>query len=278
VPSLPTTVLLLPMYVRGFSTLGCGELSLDEALALAQRNELTQLELRALGGALDLPAYFAAKFISPDALAARFAESGISVVALDTSFRLLEGTASDRAELLKFLPWAEALGVRWLRIFDGGKDFEDAALARAAETLRWWQSLRREQGHRVELMIETHDLLFDAAKILRFVAAMPDESVHLLWDSHHTWKKGGEDPLLTWRAIKSRVVHVHVKDSRSIPSARHPYSYVLPGTGEFPMAPLRTTLGAEFSGVVSLEWERFWNPELPPLEAALRSAAEHRWW
>ena len=75
------------------------------------------------------------------------------------------------------------------------------------------------------------------------------------------------------------VVHVHVKDSVSRPSARHPYTYVLPGDGEFPAAPLFAELRAGgFDGPVSLEWERMWHPYLPPLDEALRVAGARGWW
>lgn len=126
-------------------------------------------------------------------------------------------------------------------------------------------------------MVETHDSLFTAAAIRRFLAAAPGTGI--LWDSHHTWKKGGEDPVLTWRAIRESVVHVHVKDSVSAPSARHPFTYVRPGEGEFPMAPLVAALRMDgFAGPVSLEWELMWHPYLAPLDEALASARARAWW
>jgi sugar phosphate isomerase/epimerase len=167
--------------------------------------------------------------------------------------------------------------VRWLRVFDGGKMADEGELFRAVETLRWWRDERAARGWQVDLMIETHDSLFTAAAIGRLLAVVPDAAI--LWDSHHTWKKGGEDPLVTWRAIRASVVHVHVKDSVSVPSARHPVTYVLPGAGEFPMSPLMAELtAANFSGPVSLEWERMWHPYLPPLDEALTVATARGWW
>jgi sugar phosphate isomerase/epimerase len=84
---------------------------------------------------------------------------------------------------------------------------------------------------------------------------------------------------VTWRAIRQRVVHMHVKDSVSIPSGRHSYSYRLPGDGEFPMAPLREAIVREgYSGPLSLEWERLWHPGLAPLEDALAAATRNGWW
>ena len=132
-------------------------------------------------------------------------------------------------------------------------------------------------GWSCDVMIETHDSLFTAAAIGRFLAVAPDAAI--LWDAHHTWRKGGEDPLVTWRAIRGSVPHVHVKDSIGVPSARHPFTYVLPGDGEFPMAPLMAVLRADnFAGPVSLEWEKMWHPYLAPLDEALATATARGWW
>ena len=53
---------------------------------------------------------------------------------------------------------------------------------------------------------------------------------------------------------------------------------MLPGAGEFPMAPLRAVLAAEYAAVVSLEWEKLWHPYLPPLDEALAVASRRGWW
>lgn len=263
-------------YRRAFSSLGWPEAALDEVLALAARHRVTAVELRSLGGTVDLPAYFARRHGSPAALAEKLRSSAAGIVALDTGLRLVDPAPGEREKLLNFLPWAEALGVRWLRVFDGGKTADAAELARAAAAMDWWRAIRRANAWRADLMIETHDSLFTAAAIQRFLEVAPGTAI--LWDSHHTWKKGGEDPVATWNAIKPHVVHIHVKDSVSRPSESHPYTYVLPGEGEFPMAPLRAVLQAEYSGPLSLEWEKLWHPYLPSLDEALRTAAAKAWW
>jgi len=267
-----------PAMLRCFSTLGCPELALDEALALAAKHHLDAIELRALGGLTDLPAYFTAQFGSPADLAQRLRGERVRVIALGTSWHLAGEAAGGREAFLEFLPWAEAAGVPWLRVFDARQPRDEAnALAEAADSVRWWRGVRRARGIRADIMVETHDVLFTAATIERFLATAPGTAV--LWDTHHTWKKGGEDPLRTWRAIRAGVAHLHVKDSTSVPSAHHPWTYVLPGTGEFPIAPLLAAVRAdEFSGAASLEWEKLWHPYLPPLDDALRTAAERNWW
>jgi sugar phosphate isomerase/epimerase len=263
-------------YQRGISTLGCPEATFAETLELARRFGLAAVELRALGGRADIPGYFAAAPGGAAALAAVAAQSGIRVIGLSTSLRLADGSPADREQFLTFIPWAEALGVPWLRVFDGGKTGSDAEFAQAAETVRWWRDLRAARGWKVDVMVETHDTLMTSQALRRFAAAIP--RIAILWDTHHTWKRGGELPADTWREVGRHFVHLHVKDSVSIPSPRNPYTYVVPGTGEFPMASLRAALGSDFKGIVSFEWEKMWEPHLPTLDQALQSAADHQWW
>lgn len=69
-----------------------------------------------------------------------------------------------------------------------------------------------------------------------------------------------------------------MKDSVSKPSANHPYSYVAPGEGEFPAAPLMKLLRDEFAGPVCLEWDKLWHAYLTPLDGALATANAKKWW
>ncbi|MET0263923.1 MAG: TIM barrel protein, partial [Rariglobus sp.] len=259
--------------------LGCVELTLDEIFALASRHQIDAVELRGVGGSLDVPDWLAKTYGSPEAFADHARRSPIRIAALDTSFRLIDNTPADREALLQFIPWAEALGIPRLRVFDGGgKTLPPEDLQRALDTLAWWNDLRRQKGLSTDLMIETHDALITTPAMLSFLAAAP-AGTGLLWDSHHTWKQGGELPTDTWQAIQKHVVHIHVKDSASIPSGRNAYTYKPPGQGEFPIAPLIAALQqSAYKGPVSLEWERHWHPTIAPLEEALASATDHRWW
>lgn len=261
-------------YRRIFSTMGCPDLSLEAAATLAQRHGLDGIELRALGGTIDLPAHFAATYGSPEKLAAQ--RPAVPVVAFCPSLKLVGATADEREAFLRVLPWAEALGARWLRVFDAAAGGTAADLAAAADTVRWWREQRARHDWQADIMVETHDSLLTASAVRRFLEVCPGTAIR--WDSHHTWKKGGEDPLVTWAAIKDHVASIDVKDSISRPSAKHPFTYVLPGDGEFPMAPLRARLAAEYTGPLSLEWEKLWHPYLLPLDEALAVAAQRAWW
>lgn len=264
-----------------FSSLGCPAYTLPETVALAKANGLTRLELRALEDRVDLPALFRERYKTPEALRDYLANEGVEVVSLDTSLKLVGNTPSDREAFLEFLPWAQALGTPYLRVFDGGamvESLDSADLEAAVATINWWREERKKSGWKSEIMVETHDCLTKSSAIQQLQAAL-EEPVEILWDTHHTWKKGGEDPAETWEIIRANVPHIHVKDSISQPSERHPITYVQLGDGEFD---LEGTLGilssSGYDGVVSIEWERKWHPYLSPMEETLKRARELGWW
>lgn len=252
-----------------FSTLGCPDLSIDDVVALAVSRGIPAVEIRALDGTVDLLAVLGRRFGTHAAARVWAAAQPVRIVALGTGFRLI-GEAVPRHALAAWGAWADALGADRLRLFDGGKAGDAAEVARAAETLARGRAWRVADGWAADLMIETHHAFARPDALAAFLAAAPD--CPILWDTHHTWKRGGEDPVATWRRFRGQVVHVHVKDSVGD-------RYCLPGQGGFPMANLRAALAADaYAGPVSLEWERLWHPLLPPLADALDAAQSARWW
>src|SRR2546423_1618985 len=65
------TIVLMATMLRALSSLGCPEFTLDQTLALAAKHGLDGVELRALGGTVELPAYFIQHFGTPEALTER---------------------------------------------------------------------------------------------------------------------------------------------------------------------------------------------------------------
>jgi sugar phosphate isomerase/epimerase len=258
------------------STLGCAELDLDAAIALARRFGLRRIELRALAHRLDLPAYLTEKFGSPGALGAHLGSTGITIPILDTSLSLTDTDARARDDFLAFVPWAEAIGARYLRVFDGKRPapiVSISAIDNAAATVRWWQKLRADHGWSADIAVETHDLLCASADVLRLEERL-DTPTPILWDTWHTWFKAGEKLDETWEVLRPFIGHVHLKDGVRKPILKYPYTFRLPGTGEFPLRELALLLTPQtYSGSICLEWERMWHPYLPPLEEALTTIA-----
>jgi sugar phosphate isomerase/epimerase len=263
-----------------FSTLGCPLASLEETIAIAKQFGIKTLELRTLKDRVDLPEFFTETYGAPERLSAYLKAEQMQIASLDSSLKLIGCTEKDKAAFMSFVPWAEALGVPYIRVFDGGHygqelsaDDLDALIA----TTRWWDNLRIQNGWKVDILIETHDCLTATPACLAYEEAA-GRIIPILWDTHHTWKKGKEPCRETWKALQPFVRHIHIKDSISVPSARHPFTYVQLGTGEFDMADVLSFLSEDnYSYAVSLEWEKKWHPYLPELPEALQQARNYDW-
>ncbi|HEY8965800.1 MAG TPA: sugar phosphate isomerase/epimerase [Candidatus Methylacidiphilales bacterium] len=264
----------------GYSTMGDAALTFEEACGLAVRFGLDAVELRALGGGTDLPGYFAAHgwpaTVPP-----------VSIPVVGTSLSLLSATEADLDAFFALAEVAARLKAPYLRVFgEGGAPFTaslgpeelEIAAHRVVE-LREGLAAQGLEGI-VEPLLETHDVFSSSERCLalnRLLAANLCPPVPILWDSHHTWCLAGEEPEATWAALGPLVRHVHYKDSVSDAAGKEGFRYVVPGAGEFPGGRLAALLrGAGFAGVVSLEWERLWHPELPPLAEALPPFASGR--
>jgi len=263
-----------------FSTMGCPDLSLPEACALAAQFQIPRLELRSLSGTTDLPKLFAAQGWSPQAAREICGKHGVRFAVAGSSFKLVGATENDRAELARFCAWADTLEIPYVRVFGGGTwgtPPGEAGLHAAAGNVEWWRAEKKSRGWRIEMLLETHDAFSGSEPCLRLNKILR-EPVALIWDSHHTWRLAGERPAETWQRLGRWVRHVHFKDSLDQPSERHPYTYVLPGRGQMPLAEVIAILRANgFAGCVSLEWEKLWHDYLAPLGEALAALQSQPW-
>jgi len=265
----------------GFSTLGCPELSIDQCIDLAARFEVPFIELRGFENRLDTPAYLSEQYPDLGLLRSRLREQGIRITSLDASFKLTESAGADREELREYAECATRLDVPFVRTFGGASmaaPLSSEQLQTATNHFEWWLKEKKSNGWTCDLMLETHDGFCDSNRCLQLQGVLPGP-LPLLWDTHHTWKLGGERLPETWDRIGHLIKQVHIKDSHSVPSARHPYSYVMPGEGEFDLPSTINLLESkDFDGVICLEWERKWHPYLPPLADALACARNLEWW
>jgi sugar phosphate isomerase/epimerase len=264
----------------GVSTLGCAEWPLPQICELLSEFGLRELEVRAVDGRLDLPQWAVDLGWPPWRATALLAKHRIQFRVADSPFKLIGNDERSRAEMAVFCGWADSWSARYVRVFGGGiwgQALTEADYDQAAQTVAWWQQEKNLHGWRVELLLETHDG-FSASGPCRDLLARLREPIGILWDSHHTWRLGGESPRESWAQLSEWIRHVHVKDSIAKPSARHPFTYVLPGDGEMPLGQLVDVLSEHhFTGTVSLEWERLWHPYLPPLREALTRLEAQTW-
>jgi sugar phosphate isomerase/epimerase len=95
--------------------------------------------------------------------------------------------------------------------------------------------------------------------------------VGLLWDAHHTFVSGKEQPEDTVRQVGRYIRHTHLKDSVPAGGDRR---YVLTGTGEVPVERQIAALAKTgYPGYYSFEWEKRWHPEIEAPEVAFAQFA-----
>ncbi|WFB34429.1 sulfatase-like hydrolase/transferase [Kiritimatiellota bacterium B12222] len=267
-----TGCVVWPQHQRCISTLGALELTLPELNALCEKYSIGMVELRGVENRLDLASYFTEQFGSPQNVHASFCDWGMKVQVVDSSCRLISDSDEGRQELLALAPWADAMNCPWLRVFDGGvfeAEASNETLQQLVESIEWWREQKQIHGFACDLLVETHDSLCSSHNCLALQSRL-DTPVALLWDSWHIWFKNKETLSDTWQAISPYVKHVHFKDGYLAPSARHPFTYVRPGEGAFPLAELFDLFAVNDTTLpLCLEWERKWHPYLDVIDQAL---------
>lgn len=132
----------------------------------------------------------------------------------------------------------------------------------------------RELG--VTILIETHDSHPRASDILRILAHVDaDAPVKVIWDLMHPWRYD-EAPARTAELLEDRLAYAQYKDGVRN-TGTNTVTLTLPGEGELPLLQMRDLVAAISASHgtsdpwISLEWERAWHPELPPVSEALES-------
>jgi len=252
-----------------FSTLGCVPYTLEQVIDLSRRFGIASVEIRGLGGILDnreIPAF------SPDEIdntARRFAEAGVSVACLGTScaFHKAEGLDGVIEEGTASAKIASRLSCPYIRVF-GNKIARDVPRGPAIERVGKGTAALAEriEGTGVSVLLETHGDFTDAETLGTALGVAARRDVGLVWDVAHTEKAVPGSYAAFLDRFFPFIKHVHVKDFRD------GGELCLPGDGILPLREIIQLLAARgYSGKISLEWEKKWHPELPPIETALDS-------
>ena len=256
----------------GFSTLGCPTWNLARILEEARRDGYAAIELRGLEREMDLTKR---PELAPDRIAAtrqQLADHGVGVVCLGASAAMHEMEPAKREEQLaegrRFIDLASTLGAPYVRVF-GDRQLpgveRDAMLAHVARGLR--ELGEYAEGRGVTVLIESHGDFTDSASLLEILERTNSRGVALLWDAHHTFVSGGEEPEMTVNRLGRWIRHTHLKDSVAAGNDRR---YVLTGTGDVPVARQVAALARiRYAGYYSFEWEKRWHPEIEEPEVAI---------
>ncbi len=196
------------------------------------------------------------------------ADAGLEIACL-AGYPKVCGPGSAVDDLRALVELAALLGAPSVRVFPGGEGTAGEGTAgdgRALDRIAAVLPDLRSAG--VRLLVETHDSHPTGEAARRLVAPFGEpERVAVLWDAVHPWR-AGESPERTREVLGEYLGYFQVKDVA--PGDPTP---VPPGAGAVPLAECGRLL-ANWSGWVSLEWERAWYPDIAPLPVPLHAAAD----
>jgi sugar phosphate isomerase/epimerase len=264
-------------YPIAFSTLGCPSWSWKTILETADRLGYAALELRGIAGEMDLPKV---PELSGTRLAATkkdLAALGIVVSDLGASARMHEKDPATREKQLdegrRFIDLAQAMGVKYVRVF-GDKipegEPKEEAMKRVVEGFRQMAEYAKPAG--VTVLIESHGDFTHSRDLEEILTRVASPQFALLWDAHHSFVAGGEQPADTFARLGKWIRHTHLKDSKPEGADRR---YVLIGAGTVPVKEqVRVLAKGGYQGYYCFEWEKKWHPEIEDPEVAFPQYAK----
>ena len=255
-----------------FSTLGCPNWELDRIAETAQRLGYDGVELRAVGGSLDLlkrPEFTREKIRVARAM---FEDRNVEICCVDTSCTFHSPDQSERSAqidvALKHGELASELGAPLIRVFpdkiqpgatrNETRDYIAESLHQVAERL----------PGEVNVALETHGDFAQTESTAEIVTLVDHPKVKLIWDVANS-VAAGDSIDTAGQTVRQFLSHIHLRDARPVSGSEH-WLPVLAGTGKVSFA---ETLAAieklNYAGYVSFEWEKHWRPEIEEPGVAL---------
>jgi len=261
----------------GFSTLGCPAWTWSQILDFAAGHGFRAVELRGILTNMDLTKV---PELAPERLAEvkrQLAAHSLTVSCLGASAQMHEmdpvKNAAQLDEGRRFIDLAQALGAPYVRVF-GNNYVEGVPRAEMLEHIAGGLRTLGEyaRGKNVTVAIESHGDFTDSPSLLELLQKADSPNVALVWDAHHTFVSGKEEPEDTVRQLGRYIRHTHLKDSVPAGSDRR---YVLTGTGQVPVQrQIEALVKIGYRGFYSFEWEKRWHPEIEEPEVAFAQFAD----
>ena len=257
-----------------FSTLGCPKWPFAQILDFAATNGFSAVEIRCILGDLDLPSR---PEFAPDQIAGTkktIAAHGLKISDLGSSSEMHHTDPDKRAKSLadakRFIDLAEKLDAPYIRIYGNKLEGpQDECIRRVAAGMR--ELAVYAKPHNVTVIIESHGDFVTSPLLKQVLIEADHPNAALLWDAHHTFVDGHEEPEFTVRELGSWIKHTHLKDSVEVNGEAH---YVLTRKGSVPVQRQMQALAAiNYKGYFCFEWEKLWHPDIAEPEVAIADFA-----
>jgi len=259
-----------------FSTLGCPEWNLQQIAEAARNLGYQGIELRALGGSINLLERPELQAGAIEQTRAFLQDQSLSICCVDTSCSfdaVDERIRQENVEIaLHHCELAAALGAPLVRVFPN----EIPAAATREETRDRIAASLRELAKRgpsgVCVGLETHGDFARGDAAAEIIRLVDQWNIGLIWDVANALAAGGSIGESA-RAVAPYLMHVHLRDARAVAGREH-WLPVLAGRGAVSFAKTIDALrGLAYDGYISFEWEKYWHPEIEEPEVAFADFA-----
>ena len=255
-----------------FSTLGCPHWELEQVAQAARAYGYQAVELRAIGGDLDLLKRPEFQPGAREATLRWLADQSLTICCVDTSCTFDSRDADERSKqievALKHAELAAALGSSLIRIFPDKIQTGATRTETRDNIAACLRAVAQRAPDGVRVGLETHGDFARgqaAAEIMRLAA---NPKVVIIWDVANSLAAGDSIEEAAGE-VAPHLAHVHLRDARALKGQEH-WLPVLAGRGSVSFDDAVNALrGLRYDGYVSFEWEKYWHPEIEEPEVAL---------
>ncbi|NLB91304.1 MAG: sugar phosphate isomerase/epimerase [Clostridiales bacterium] len=246
-----------------FSTLGCPRWSWKEIVSTAKDLGYQGVEVRGVGKDISVPSVPAFSDSNIAKTKENLQDLALSIPCLDSDCLIYLPHEQEKTfqEVQAYVSLAKKLSVSYVRVFaapavpEPAGEIDDAFVR---DHTRQLADMAKEQG--ITLLLETHGVWCDSARLARLLTAIDKENVGILWDIHHPFRYLHESAEKTFHNIAPWLKHTHIKDS-ILQNGK--VRYVPCGQGDLPLEEIFTLLQKnDYQGFYSLEWVKRWDTSL----------------
>ncbi len=261
----------------GFSSQAAPMWDLQTLFAKAASCGFDGIELRGLGGQLDLP-MLPELSAQPEQVKALCAEHKVELVCLSSSVSLdskdRKTLARQVGDLTDYIELAAALDCPFVKIFAGEvqkRDHLRGAWARIAQALIHVASVASRHG--VTVLVENGGDLPDSAALWFLVDAAESPAIQVCWNQCHALTVG-ERPTTSLPRLGTKIGMVHVCDA-DFDDCGLLVGYKSLGEGDAEVArQVELLKGLAYQGYLMFDWPKLWEASLPHPDAVLPGAAQ----
>jgi fatty-acyl-CoA synthase len=246
-----------------FSTIGCPEWGLNEILATAKDFGYDGLEIRGIGRDIYAPDIREFNTDHLENTMIKIKNMGLEIPIFSSDAKIYDRSYTSKAlkEAKDYIDLAGRAGVRNIRVLGDGTPHPENAVDQGYISDMLSQLCDYAADKSVDVLIETNGFLCDSRKMSEVIEKTNKKNAGIIWDIHHTFRYGRENPGYTMNILGPYIRHVHVKDS--VIKDGGITEYRMAGYGDIPVLEAIKELKASgYAGYISLEWVKRWAPDL----------------